>query len=111
MLQEDHFAEIAFNVDNSSPALLTVNLNDNNEYQILDHRRLPITNLPPVPLTYEEAAVTVGSLLEHVSRFKYIESNQNRLLRIDVLRLDSSIYTVVSQSSSEIYIPDYRKSI
>jgi hypothetical protein len=67
-------------VDISSPLSgVFIDIKDGTDYQILDERMCRIPGLPTVSIASSSAISDTVSVLDHVAKFKYVESLDNRV--------------------------------
>ena len=92
------FLKSRITTDNLSTPLLgvVVDIKEETEYQILDDERCEIPGLPTVPTLSPSSIRDTINLLDHLAKFKYIESIDNRLPNLD---FESTIQTQMATSS------------
>ena len=62
----------------SEANIFHIDLNDQNEYQILNQLRKVVYGLPTIPAKDSDSLQRVANILQHLSRFKYLERILNR---------------------------------
>jgi hypothetical protein len=60
------------------PALYTVQRNSEEEYQVHNAVGEPLSHVPTVPISAQNAQQQVLSIVEHIAKFKFIESLENK---------------------------------
>lgn len=95
--EDQRYLHLCSEEDNTA-CVFTVVLDDQNRYKILDVLSEAIVNLPAIPADAQGADQKLMDSLQHISKFKYAESIENRMP--DVL-FEASFSLVSSASGRE----------
>lgn len=76
--QSQRFFHLSAEGEETESCIFNVNLNENEQYEILDTSYKRIASLPTVPLVKQGASNHVMGILQHLGIFKYFEAVQNR---------------------------------